>query len=120
MATSNCASVMRRTHSSRSCVRFCRRWATSSRSIAAVESEEALVPLMEFITPFSLLGIFKPLLVKKRRRSRSFGLVGVGDSYPLFPSVRYYQVFENPPQYDLSRRQKFNLVIPTEILRLPN
>src|SRR3989442_274529 len=30
---------MRRAHSSRSCVRFCRRWATSSRNSAAVDSD---------------------------------------------------------------------------------
>src|SRR5690242_18539559 len=36
MAVSSWARVMRRAHSSRSCVRFWRRWATSSRSSPAV------------------------------------------------------------------------------------
>src|SRR5438876_5066419 len=38
MAVSSSAPVMRRAHSSRNCVRFCRRCATSSRNSAALDS----------------------------------------------------------------------------------
>src|SRR2546425_12203023 len=41
MAVSSWARVMRRAHSSRNCVRFWRRCATSSRSKAAVDSDGA-------------------------------------------------------------------------------
>src|SRR2546426_3798709 len=41
MAVRSCARVMRRAHSSRNCVRFWRRCATSSRSKAAVDSDGA-------------------------------------------------------------------------------